>query len=119
MWDGVDRRKFVRAKYPCLITVRKDTPPVQAVFTHTEDISPGGVRVIIRKKIEVMAEVDLEIDLKDTLQNVSLKGKIARVKEIPATQRDKAPRYDTAIQFIDLKDEDRQRIANIVKYIKS
>ena len=145
MWDGVDRRRFPRAEYPCLITVRKNTPPVQAVLTHTENISVTGVRVIITKKIEVMTEVDLEIDLKDTLKNVIskgtiawvkevaqerkgkppgkgtninvLKGVVAWVKEIPPTQKGKPPRYDTGIQFTVLKAEDRRRIENIVNHL--
>ena len=51
MWDGMERRKFPRVQYPCLITLRKETPPSISILTHTENISVGGVRVIIAKKI--------------------------------------------------------------------
>lgn len=117
MWDGVDRRKFVRAEYPCLITVRKNTPPPQSVLTHTEDIGVGGVRVIIRKQIEIMREVDLELDLKDTMPTVLSKGVIAWAKEIPLARKGESLHYDIGIRFLALKNEDRRRIETIVEHL--
>jgi hypothetical protein len=118
MWDGVDRRRFGRAEYPCLITLRKTTPPPEAILTHTADVGIGGVRAIVSKKIEVKTEVDLELDLKDTLPTMLLKGVVNRVEAIPATRPGKPPRYDIGIYFKELKDEDRHRIQNIVKRLK-
>ena len=117
MWDGVDRRIFPRAEYPCLITVRKNTPPTEAILTHTDNISLGGVRVVIAKKVEAMTEIDLEIDLKDTLPTVISRATIAWVKIIVSSQKDKSPRYDTGIRFLGLKDEYRRRIQSIVERI--
>lgn len=114
MWDGVSRRRFPRAEYPCLITVRKNTPPQQAVLTHTENISVGGVRVIIAKKIGVLTEVDIEIDLKDTLPTILSKASICWIEEISLGEVGKSPRYDIGIKFIGLNDENRRRIQNIV-----
>jgi len=119
MWDGVDRRRFRRAEYPCLITLRKNTVPAQSLLTHTEDISVLGVRVIIRQKIEMAAEVDLEIDLKDTLPTVFSRGKIRWVEELAFKQKEKPLRYNTGIEFIAIKDQDKERIQNIIKYIWS
>jgi len=117
MWDGVDRRHFPRAEYPCLITVRKNTLPKQAILTHTENISVGGVRVIIWERIEMMTEVDLEIDLKDTLPIILSKGTINWVEKIPSGEKGKPAHYDTGIQFIGLKDDYRGRVRNIVGHL--
>ncbi len=142
MWEGKERRRFPRAEYPCLITVRKETPPAFSILTHTENISVGGVRVVIDREIEISTAVDVEIDLQDTLPNVSSTGKVswvrqflsdqdgrtssptlktkifratvAWIKEIPAAQKGKPSHYDTGIQFVTLKDEDRTRIEDIV-----
>ncbi len=142
MWEGADRRRSSRVQYPCLITVYKKLVPQFSTLTHTKNISVGGVRVIIGRRIEVMTEVELEIDLRDTLSNIISKGTIAWVKkvlsgpedksaadvkgskviagtvrwvkEIPPAQQGGPSRYDTGIQFTALKKEDRQRIANIV-----
>ena len=118
MWDGVDRRKFVRAEYPCLITVRKSEQPQEAILTHTEDISVGGVRAIIRRKLQMLIEVELRIDLKDMLPPIVFLGQVCRVKELPSAQQNKAPRYETGIRFSDLSDEDRHRIINVIKHVK-
>lgn len=117
MWDGVDRRKFLRAEYPCLITLRKRTPPPRAFLTHTENISVVGVRLFIKEKVEIMTEIDLELELKDTFPNVTAKGLIKWVKECAALQEGKPKRYELGICFTQLKDEDRRRILNIVAHL--
>ena len=119
MWDGVNRRRFPRAEYPCLITIRKNTPPMEAILTHTENISVGGVRVIISKKIEIMTEVELEVDLKDTLPTIISKGTISWVKEAPYGRKSARSHYDIGIQFVSLKDEYRGRVQNVVDRIAS
>lgn len=117
MWDGVNRRISLRAEYPCLITVRRDTHSPLSILTHTKDISGGGVRVIIGERIERMTGVDLEIDLMDTLPTISSKGKIQWVEEIPSERKGKSPHYSLGIQFTSLKDKDRQRIKKIVEHL--
>lgn len=119
MWDGVNRRNFARVEYPCLITVRKNTTPIQAVLTHTEDLSINGVRVLIREKIELRSEIDLEIDLKDTLATVLSKGVIKWVQEIPPQKENAVAHYDTGIEFIGLKAENKSRIKVIIDHLLS
>ncbi|MCQ9208289.1 MAG: PilZ domain-containing protein [Omnitrophica bacterium] len=117
MWDGVDRRRFPRAEYPCLITMRRAAPSEQAILTHTENISVSGVRIISRKKLEVMMEVDLEIDLMDTLPTIAPKGMVMRVEEIPSGREDQSRHYDIGIRFITLPDEARRRVDSIVEHL--
>ena len=119
MWDGVDRRMFIRVEYPCLIIVRRDMAPPLSILTHTENICVGGVRVIIREKVVPMAEVNLELDLMDTLPTITSKGIISWVQEVPSGQEGLSPNYDTGIKFIDLQDEYRRRIQKIVNHVLS
>ena len=67
--------------------------------------------------VEVMTEVDLEIDLMDTLPTVISKGTIRWVKQAISGREGKPPRYDTGIQFLTLKDECRKRIQGIVEHV--
>lgn len=138
MWNGVDRRKFPRAEYPCLITIRKYTPPPISILSHTENISEGGVRVILDSRVDIATEVDLEIDLKDALPNINsrgtirwvkeisskdasvagvkkFKGTVSWVEEIPPARKGLPTRYDTGIQFMGLKTDDRDRILGLVE----
>ena len=139
MWQGEDRRRNARVKYPCLITVRKKSPPSFSILTHTEDIGKGGVHVIVDKKLDAMSEIELEIDLLDTLPNVFSKGTIRWVKEsspqntpadakggglskgtvdwvkeIAPADKDGPVRYNIGIKFTFIKDVDKFRIDNIV-----
>jgi hypothetical protein len=142
MLSGIDRRQFPRAEYPCLITIRKYTPPPISILSHTENISEGGVRVILDHKIEVNTEIDLEIDLKDALPNIAsrgtirwvkevahaqeqhsaegknvktFKGSVSWVEEIPPARKGLPPRFDTGIQFLALKEDDQRRISELVE----
>ncbi|MBL7085303.1 MAG: PilZ domain-containing protein [Candidatus Omnitrophica bacterium] len=116
MRDGADRRRFARTKYPCLIKLhKKNKPALWGILTHTDNISPVGVRVILRKKIKVTTEVDLKIDLMDTKSALTSKGKVTWVKEILPAQKGQPLRYDTGINFIHIKGGDGQRIQDIVE----
>ncbi|MFC1699204.1 PilZ domain-containing protein [Candidatus Omnitrophota bacterium] len=143
MWDGLERRKFPRVQYPCLVTVFKRMKPALSILTHTENLSLGGVRVVVSEQIDVAAEVDIEIDLQDMLPNVlskgtvawvreltpgdpalaakkrniqRLKGKVAWVKKIPSTRAGEPAHFDIGIQFVGLKADDRHRVERIVAY---
>ena len=71
--------------------------------------------MVIAKKINTLTEIDLEIDLKDTLPNVFTKGVVRWAQEtFSKKQKGKSPRYDTGIQFLDLKEEYKRRIQNII-----
>jgi c-di-GMP-binding flagellar brake protein YcgR len=118
MWDGVNRRKFRRTKYPCLITMRKNSPPSAAVFTQTVNLSVGGIRVLIAKKLDVMAEVSLELDLKDMSPALFTTGVVIRSKQLFANKNSKRLRYDTGIRFTHLKDADRRRIEHIIQHLR-
>ena len=117
MWNGTDRRGSVRVKYPCLIKLCKSTEPLEGILTHTENISPKGARILIKEKIEVGSEIDLEIDLQDTLPNIIAKGTINRVKETFAGPTGETLRYVTGIKFTELKDKDRRRIQGVVDHL--
>ncbi len=119
MWDGVERRRFPRVKYSCLVTVQEGAPATRVVLAHTEDIGVGGVCVIIKRKEKVspQIEVNLKLDLIDTMPQVASKGTISWVREISPSQEDQPSGYKIGIQFTSLQDEPRRRIQNIVEHL--
>jgi len=119
MWDGVNRRKFFRAEYPCLVTLRSTVQSPLSVLTHTEDISALGVNVIVTKKFDVLSEVDLELDLKDTLGALNLKSVVRWVKELPDENPERPMRYKTGIRFVTIADTQRHRIQNVVDQLQN
>ncbi len=107
MWNGIDRRRFPRADYPCLIRLKKKNSP-EVFSTHTENIGIGGICVSLEKDIGRFSEVTVELDLLD--------GKGLIVSDgITVWIIKSSIKYDTGIEFKDLKDEDRARINIIIE----
>ena len=47
-WEGMDRRKFPRVMYPCMVKVIPAGGPQQYILTHTENIGQGGLCVTLK-----------------------------------------------------------------------
>ena len=112
-YGGIEKRRFIRARFPCNITIY--TPAKHTISTHTENISAGGVRVIIQEKIEVAASVGLQIELKGNL--IVCKGTIVWVVDKSSPYRRGLIYHDTGIEFHEIKDSDRQIIHNFIEEI--
>lgn len=106
MYEGIEKRKFVRVRFPCKILVYNF--PEHAISTHTENISAGGVRVIIGEKLEVGTFVNIEVHLKEN--KIACKGKIAWVVDKKSPYRKGVFYHDTGIEFFEINDEDRNLI---------
>ncbi|MDP2940582.1 MAG: PilZ domain-containing protein [Candidatus Omnitrophota bacterium] len=113
-WDGMNRRKFPRENYPCLLIVRKNHAAPEAMLTHTENIGIGGVCVILKKDLKMFAPLELEIDLLDTQRHIKCEGKIVWVVKRRDDATTKPSFYDTGIEFVNLSKEDEKRINFIV-----
>ena len=60
--DSVDKRRFIRAKFPFTIHIYRPNKP--AITTYINDISRGGIKVITRQELEVSTVVGLAVYLK-------------------------------------------------------
>lgn len=115
-WDGLNRRKFPRVSYPCLVIVRnKENKSVESILAHTENVGIGGVCVILKQDIKVFSNVEIEIDLLDLGEHVKCKGKIVWNVQRKNSEDKKPLFYDIGIEFQDITDEDRSRFEKIVQ----
>ncbi|MFH1504298.1 MAG: PilZ domain-containing protein [Candidatus Omnitrophota bacterium] len=108
-WNGIDRRRFVRVKLPCEIII---TLPIEHIISsHTEDISAGGLRVLLEEKILSGSEVDLDIyGIKDA--PLICRGRVAWVFERKRTLAKRI--FDTGIEFCAIQENDVQAIQEFV-----
>ena len=116
-WDGADRRKNPRVKFPCLLTFNapKTTPyKYDSFLTHTENIGLGGICVVISKDPKTLSKVQLEIDLLDMAEHIVCEGKIAWSVKRGGAEKRKPTFYDVGIEFEDLKESDAKRLEEIV-----
>lgn len=113
-WDGLNRRKFPRVSYPCLIKLSYLEGENEVVLTHTENVGIGGVCVILKKNAKMFASVDMEMDLMDGDDHVKCKGKIVWSIRRRDDDLKKPSFYDVGVEFVDLSEKDKHRMQTVV-----
>lgn len=116
MWNGINRRKFPRASYKCLISIKKRLN-AKTISTHTENVGAGGICVLIKEDLGLFQGVDLELFLDDKNPPIKSGGTVVWVVKKSDTGKKGAYIYDTGIEFIDIRPEDREKIADVVDEI--
>ena len=116
MWNGINRRKFPRAAYKCLITIKKRVT-AKTISTQTENIGAGGICVIIKDDLGLFQGVDLELYIDDGKGQIKCGGTVVWVVKKSDPKQKGVHLYDTGIEFIDIRPEDRERITSIVEEI--
>jgi len=112
-WDGLNRRKFPRVFFPCLIKVRDSK---DLLLTHTENISVGGVRLILKTGLTMGATAHVEIDLMDTGEPLCCQGRVVWVEQRKKSELIKPLFYDVGIEFSDVSAQDKKRLEAIVSH---
>jgi c-di-GMP-binding flagellar brake protein YcgR len=115
-WEGMNRRKFPRVKFPCLVKIVHQDKPADVILTHTENLSGGGICVVIKKSLELFSPVSIEIDLMDSEDVIVCKGRTIWTVRRKATESVKPSYYDTGFEFVDIREEDRKRIDLTVEH---
>ena len=115
-WDGRNRRKFPRVLFPCLIKISCDEEGYGAMLTHTENLSTGGVRVILRNSVAMGTAIDIEIDLMDTREHLRCKGTVVWSEQRPSAETVKPDFFDIGVEFSGVSQADQKRLDLIVKH---
>jgi Tfp pilus assembly protein PilZ len=114
VWDGIDKRKFPRANYKCLVTVRKKGG-VQTFTTQTENIGVGGICVILPEPLTIFSPVDLVITLLHGVPPLKCGGSIVWIVKSANPKKAKMNHYDTGVEFVNISKEDREKIKKVVE----
>jgi len=115
MWNGIDRRKFPRVSYKCVIKIgKKDS--AKAITTHTENIGVGGICVIIKEDLGLFQGVKLEVELQDDVAtDIRCNGTVVWVVKKRVSKAKETILYDTGIEFVDIDEEGARRVLKIVE----
>ena len=114
MWQGVDKRKFPRASYPCKIIIIKKGA-AEKISTHTENIGMGGVCVILRQELDRFSEVELILVLDDKQPPIDCEARIVWTVKRLTPDPSAVKQIDTGIEFVNLKEKDKLRIEKVVR----
>lgn len=116
-WEGLNRRKFPRVNFPCLIKVLREGKSDEVLLTHTENISVGGVCVILKKTVELFSFVAVELDLMDGGEIIACRAKVVWSVRRKAIEEHKPSCYDIGFEFVDVTEADRARIGEAVQHL--
>lgn len=117
-WDGLNRRKFPRVNYPCLVIIHSDPEnPQESILTHTDNVGIGGVCVTLKRHLKIFCPVEVELDLLDLQEHIKCQGKVVWSVQRQGEQLRKPLFYDIGIEFVNLTDKDQQRLETIVQHL--
>ncbi len=115
-WQGMDKRKFPRANYRCLLRVKRESR-VDVLETYTENIGVGGICVVVDKELDLFSKVSLEIVLGEDKDPVFCEGKIVWVVKKSPLQSGGIYEYDTGIEFVNLPEKYEHMMTSIIENI--
>ena len=115
-WEGLNRRKFPRVNYPCLVVIRNsgDDDKDNVILTHTDNVGIGGVCVVLKQHVKMFSEVELELDLLDLGEHICCNGKVVWNVQRQSEASEKPLFFDIGVEFIDIVEEDQKRLERIV-----
>ena len=113
-WSGIDVRRGVRVAFECVVIVKKKESSL--IFrTQTENISVGGVCVILERGLLKDTPVEIELFLPDVPIPITCGGRVAwSVKRNEYVKR-KSLHFDIGLEFIDITQEDKSRLRRIIE----
>lgn len=111
MWQGIDQRRFPRAKYKCTVILQQkgQASRFQSV---TENIGLGGICVLLNQNLDVFSSVELEVNLEDGMVPLQVAGTVVWV--VKRRNLRKGASFDTGIEFAELKPQNRARLEAVI-----
>lgn len=115
-WDGLDRRRFPRVNYPCLVTLNSEKSGAEEIIlTHTENVGIGGMCIVIKKNLRMFSAVEVELDLLDLGEHIKCSGKVVWNIQRRGDEKRKPSFYDVGIEFQNLPDKQQARLKSTVE----
>jgi len=111
VWQGIDQRRFPRAKYKCVVNLHQ-SGGASAISAVTENIGMGGICVLLNKGLDIFSPVELDLTLDDGKGPLQMKGTIVWV--VQRKEFRKGSTFDTGVEFAELSPEDKARIEAIL-----
>jgi c-di-GMP-binding flagellar brake protein YcgR len=116
-WEGLNRRQFPRANFPCLIKIFREGHADETILTHTENISIGGACVIMKNSIELFTPAAVEIDIMDGSETIACRARVVWAVRRKAIEERRPSCYDVGFEFLDIKEQDRSRVGQAVAHL--
>jgi len=113
--NGQEKRKFVRLSALVDVVYNKRAATAKEMSL-TRNISQGGICLIAYDELNEQDVLDLKLYLPEDNTPIQAIGKVVWVKEFIIGSIEEGKRFDVGIEFMDIKEEDANRVN---KYIFS
>jgi len=104
----IDKRKDSRAKHSLAVTYLYAWDDLK-ISSQSIDISPGGIRLPVRRRLEPGTVLELEIHWHLFFDPIKITGKVAWVRE---RNSDHFP-FELGVQFLEIHADDLETIRRI------
>jgi len=110
-----EKRKFTRVNVTSLVVIRCDVwaSDKREFHTHTENVSEGGLNIILDDELAKSQELGLKLYLTGKVAPIDCKGKVAWTKLV-SPPGVKPGLYSTGIQFTELSGDAKESIKGLV-----
>ena len=113
MENAQEKRKFVRLS--ALVDVIYNKRAVtDKELSITRNISQGGICLIAYDRLNEQDVLDLKLYLPEDNTPIQAIGKVVWVKEFIIGSIEEGKRYDVGIEFMDIREEDANRVNKYV-----
>ncbi len=105
MWEGMDQRRFPRAKCRCVVRLSQGGASSN-ISSVTENIGLGGVCALLERGLDIFSPVGVELYLEEGKVPIRAQGTVVWV----VRRRGRGPSFDTGIEFAQMQPEDKARL---------
>ncbi|RKY35831.1 MAG: hypothetical protein DRP69_00300 [Candidatus Duberdicusella sinuisediminis] len=107
-----ERRRFPRLNYPCKLILEEGD---ETYSIHTENLSAGGLRVILDEKLAINTPLRIELEL--GWKDIKCKGRVVWATDIKSLRTEKTNLFDTGIEFTQIEPQDRKTLRELIERI--
>ena len=114
-WNGQERRQAQRVNVSLVVRYSIEKKHHVKLDGHMRDVSSGGMQLLVNEKLPDATILLLEFELPVTKKPICAEGKVIWSKG-NFSERDELGRrvFQTGIQFVNIKPEDKNRLAEYI-----
>lgn len=104
-----ERRENPRSVFPCKIVIFSSQ---KVINSHTENISKGGIKIILPECLDKLSKVRIELSLERDLP-IKCEGMVMWVRDSINPLENKPVMFHTGIMFTTISEEDKDYISDL------
>lgn len=116
VYTGPERREFIRVNLCVPVKYCLASAPGEYIESKTEDISSGGMGILLRGELPPETILNLQFELLKEERTIRFDGLQARVVWVKPDPTNLEFPYKAGIQFINIDISERLRISNCIYY---